>query len=632
MKKKIAEVLLIVCIAGFMVLTGQNKVYSDDKVLKDLPTSWDLTRIYENDEVFEADLKRVDELVPEIEKLRGTLDTTEGLLNLYESPAVLEVDSILKRMNIYRINLSSLDASDPRAIKAVAGFKDAYMKTKLAYAFEVPEIMEIPLDKRIELFSDERLKPYAYYSRNYLEPDRVVLSEDAEKVRTLMRAACNNDMTRNIFDNTELPLPDFTYPDGTKGILTEKVYDEILKSRKYDKKFRKKIDELHNATRQPYAATYASLLDGLMRRNWADAQIDGFDSTLEAALHDTNVDPKVYDRIISFAHDMQPKCHEYFKARKKMLGVDQMMYSDLFLPAGDYEQKEISYEEAVNEGRKAISVWGDEYLDVFDRIVTAPQIDVYPSEKKDTGDFTEYQGNVTMPFISFNYDGTESYIDYIVHEMGHAVHLEFSGEYQNVYNSGAEIFTAEVASQANELMLFKYKFAQAKTEEEKLYWLDEEIKTLFKALFRQCMFSEFEDYCYKTIEKGDSLEAGDMADKWLELCREYYGEDVSVSDDFGIDWTTVSHFYSRYYVYQYATSMTYAAAVSQKVEDALSPEEKQKVTEAYLDFLKSGKSADPVSLLKLAGVDPLDDKTYEEAGEYFSRLVDEYIKAAGQTI
>ncbi len=628
MKKKITGILLIICIVSSMVLTGFKSGATEDKVLKNLPTSWDLTVLYENDEAYEADLKRIYELIPELEKLRGTLNTVEGLVNLYEAPAVRELNSLLNKTYMYSANLSSLDASDPRATKALAGFYEAYTKYQIAYAFEAPEIMAMPLKKRKELFSDERLAPYAYYARKYTDPDYVVLSEEAEKAKTLMKEACNSENTHSILDNVELPRPTFTYPDGTKETLTETVYDQILQTNEYDQKFRKEIDELYNSTRQPYASTYASLLEGQIRRNWAEAQLNGFDSSLESALYDSDVDPKVYDRVIRFAHDMLPKFHEYFKARKKMLGEDEMMFCDLQLSVTDYEPKKISYEDALNDGRKALTIWGDEYMEIFDRIVTAPQIDVYPTDKKETGGYTNCQGSETMPYVLLNYDGMETYTSTIVHEMGHAVHLELSAENQNDYNNGAEIFTTEVASTANELLYNKYRNTQAKTEEERRYWLDQEITLFLGAMFRQCLYSEFEDYCYKTIEKGGSLDASDLADEWLKLSGEYYGKDVAISDDFGIGWARVPHFYYDYYVYQYATSITYAAAVCQKLEDARSAEEKQKVREAYLDFLKSGKSADPVTLVKIVGVDPMDDKTYEEAGEYISGLIDEFIEMA----
>ena len=208
--------------------------------------------------------------------------------------------------------------------------------------------------------------------------------------------------------------------------------------------------------------------------------------------------------------------------------------------------------------------------------------------------------------------------------MGHAVYSELSAENQNVYNNNPLIFTQEVASTANEIMFHKYMIENSETKEEKIFWLDKEIGLFLRTIISQCMYSEFEDYCYKTIENGGSLNADDMADKWLELEHMYYGDAVTVYDDSGIGWARIPHLYYDYYVYQYATSLTYAASVCNQVD-----EKGQEEIDAYLEFLKAGNSASPSELLKIAEVDPLADETYEEAGELISEMIDEFIKTAG---
>lgn len=596
-----------------------------DKVLKDLPTSWDLSELYADEDAFEADMKTVEELIPKIESLRGTLNSAEGILNEIEDPDMQKIWAITCKADMYTEFLSSLDTTDPWARKAKARFKEVDQKVSLAYVFEEPEIMEMPIEKRKEIFSDERFEPYAYSYKRYTDPDFKVLSEEASMVRTLMFPAINSEDTRSILDYVEVPKPTFKYPDGTEGTLTDDVYSNIIESSEYDHEFRKEIYGLHNSMRQPYANTYASLLEGAMKGNWADAQIYGFDSTLKKALHDTDVDPKVYDKIIDFTHEMLPKVYEYYEAKKQILGQDEMMLCDLNQSVTDYEPKKISYEDAVNIGRKGISVWGDEYLERFDKIITSPHVDVYPSRTKTTGAFEYLLGNETMPYVLYNFDGSESYISTIVHEMGHAVYSEFSAENQNEYNCSPGIFTHEVASTANEILFHKYMVENAKTKDEKLFWLDQEINLFLGTIVRQCMYSEFEDYCYKTIEKGGSLNVDEMAEKWLELEYLYYGDGMTILDDSGIDWARIPHLYYDYYLYKYATSLTYAASICNKVD-----EKGQEEVDAYIDFLKAGNTTDPASLLSIAGVDPLSNDTYDEAGELISELIDEFIETAGK--
>ena len=597
---------------------------SDDAVLKDLPTEWNLTELYADEAAFEADMKRVEELIPEIEKLRGTLNSVDGILNDIESPELNEINAIMNKARMYVYLLSSLDPTDPWTGEANARYSEVSQKEMMAYSFEASEIMEIPFEERQRIFADERLAPYAYVMRNYTDPDFVVLGEEASIVETLYTSSFNNSDTHDIFDYVEVPKPTFTYPDGTEGVYSDAVYSNVIQSSEYDHEFRKELYTLRNSMRQPYAYTYASLLEGQMRLYWASAQIYGYDSTLEAALDSSDVEPEVYDKIIEFSHDLLPKVYEYYDAKKKILGLeDEMMLCDLNLPVTDYKPKKVTYEYAVNIGREGISAWGDEYLKTFDMIITSPHIDVYPSDTKQTGAYEMLQGNETTPFIMYNFDGTETYASTIVHEMGHAVYSELSAENQNLFNNNPGIFTQEVASTANEIMFHEYMIENAQTKEEKLYWMDQEINLFLSTILRQCMYSEFEDYCYKTIENGGALDAEEMAAKWIELEELYYGEGMTIPEDSGIDWARIPHMYYDYYVYKYATSITYAASICNQVD-----EKGQDEIDAYMEFLKAGNSASPSELLSIAGVDPMDDATYDEAEVLIGNLIDEFVETA----
>ena len=600
--------------------SAANESSLKDKVLTDLPTRWDLTDLYADEEAFEADMKQAEELIVEIEKQSGTLDSVEGLLNYIEDPKYEELTKKVFRGIMYTNLLRSLDASDPLAVRVSARCNEVSKKYQILDTLLDVELSKLPLEKRIELFSDERLAPYVFYMRRFTDPRHVFLSKQSEMIKVIMEGAVNNRDTYTIFSNVDLPIPTVTYPDGTKAKLTESEYARIVQNKEYDRDFRKETTLLFLKARTPYVNTYAALLEGEMRKNVADARIEGYDSALESALDKSAVDPKIYYREIEFVHDMLPKLHEYFKARKKLLGLDEMMGFDIYESVTDYSPRDVSYEEAVNTGRAAITVWGDEYLEKYDEIIQSPHIDVYPADNKQSGAFSIDGYNVTTPFVMFNFDGTESYIDSIDHEMGHAVYEDFSSENQNIYYNHPDIFTDEVASTANEIMFHKYMIKNAKTDEERIYWLDSEIQLFFQTLFRQCQLAEFEEYCYKTIENGGALSARGLNDKFLELMKVYYGDSMTVPDEAGNDWTRVHHFYYDHYVYKYATSITYAASICDKVE-----EKGQEEIDAYMEFLKAGSSADPVTLLSIAGVDPLDDATYDSAEELIGGLIDEFI-------
>ena len=590
-----------------------------------LPTSWDLTEIYENLDVFEEDMKRVEELLPEVDKLRGTLNSVEGILNSVENPKIIEMKAILDKAAMFSELLEALDASDPMVIGVSSRFSEVSTEYDLAFSFYGPEIMEMSLEERKRIFSDKRLADYSFYFRNYTDNDYTVPSEEEAGAVTVLSTADNNSSIYGILDYIDRPQPYFTYPDGTRGVLSDTVYSRVVSSDKYDQSFRERLYKLRSMSRQQYKNTYAALLDSQMKFNWGRAKIYGYESTLDMDLKEEAIEPEVYDKIIQFANSMCPKFSEYYRVKKEMLGLDKFMPCDIDYPVTKYSPGEISYDESVAMGREAVSVWGDEYVKTFDEIITSPHVDVYPADKKTTGEFETLMGNETLPFVLLNFDGTKNYTSTVVHEMGHAVYSQMSAQYQNVYNNNPTIFTQEVASTANEIMFARYMADSATTQEEKLYWLDQEIVLFWGTLMAQAQISEFEDYCYKVIENGGSLSADDLSEKWLQLQRKYYGDNVTVPDYAGIGWARIPHLYYNYYVYKYATSITYAASICRQVEET-----GQEECDAYMRFLKAGNSEPPSELLAFAGVDPLDDATYEAAGELIGELIDEFIREAGR--
>ena len=594
---------------------------NDEKdALHNLPTEWDLTQFYANEEEFNKAMDRALELIPAYEKYRGTLKDKAGILKFLQDKDLKELKEISQTAEMYAIALTAKDASDPLARRVKARTDDVDAKQAAASAFVDPQIAKLPLETRQEIFADPDLVPYAYANRRLTDPNGVILDEKSKNIYDLMREG--GDRYRdifNIFNNTELPLPTVTLPDRSKKKLTETLLVQIVSNPNYDHDFKAEIAEKRLDTRVPFENTYASMLEGAMKSYWASAQAYGFDSSLEYACHDMDVDPKIYTKIIDSAHAMLPLEYEYYKIKKEKSGLEDFYIFDVSLPSSSYKEKKVDYEDAVNTGRNSLRVWGSEYLSVFDKIITNPLIDVYPGEKKRGGAFEKLTGKKTLPMVCFNYNGLESYAGTIVHEMGHAVYSEFSAENQEAGNDYPTVFTQEVASTANECMLYKDRIRNAETKEEKIFWLEKEIDMFINTILRQCMNSEFEDYCYKRIEAGKNLSAQEMDGKYKELLKEYYGGDVKLFPNAGSDWTRIPHFYYHYYMYQYATSLTYAAAICQRVED-----EGEDAVDDYIAFLKLGNSASPEELLKTVGVDPLDGETYRKTCQYLQSLIDQY--------
>ncbi|MCR5731398.1 MAG: hypothetical protein K6G51_00430, partial [Sphaerochaetaceae bacterium] len=368
-----------------------------------------------------------------------------------------------------------------------------------------------------------------------------------------------------------------------------------------------------------YDNTYAGLLENYIRSNCIESEIDGYDNYLEKALDDTGVTLDLYNNIIKFGRSIAPEMERYHEIKRQQLGFDQLKVADIYLASNGYTPKQVSYEDAVNTGREAIKVLGNDYMEKFDQVVTNSHVDVYPSDTKDNSAFTTAKGLVTFPYVLLNFNGSETYTGTLVHEMGHSCYYQFSSSSQHYFNQNPTLFTHEVAAIVNEFLFYNYMLENAKTKDEKTFWLETLIIDLFNGkIVRQCIYSEFEDWCYKTIESGDYLTADDMKSKFVELFREYYPS-LDVPDEYGTDWVRLDHFYYDYYVYQYATSSVYAAAIVDRILTLGQP-----AIDSYKEFLKAGNSRSIDELLQLAGVDPYDQSTYDFASEQLKRLVDEY--------
>lgn len=615
---------------------------SENHALKNLPTEWDLTQFYPDEAAFKAAMDRYESLIPVCGQYRGKLNSKEGILAFITDPAFEEMNAIMNRALMYDTALEAKNAADPLTLRVEARLRDVDTKRDLAMAYVSPEILSLPLETRQEIFASPELAPYAYYYREFTDPETVVLSEQARTVESLLSvAAAQSAATHDVLDYVDLDRPVFQYPakaqsdadeagqskkdQAQEGVLDDAVYARIIQSRDYSHEFKKDLNILRAKMRGKYENTYASMLDGAMKTNWALARIHGFQTTLAGALHDSDVDPGIYTRIIDSAHGLLPKVHEYYAAKKKLYGLEEMGLYDLNVPVTDYRVREISYEEAVNTGRQALAAWGEEYLSVFDRIMTNPLIDVMPGRTKRSGAFELLAGQDLLPMVLFNFDGTENYISTIVHEMGHAVYSQFAAQSQDRFNCDPGIFTQEVASTANEILFYLKMIGDAPTREEKIYWLDNEISLFLGTILRQCMYSEFEDYCYKEIEAGRPLSADGMDRRYFALCEQYYGSSIALPEEFASDWARVPHFYYNYYVYKYATSITYAAAVVGSVQDG-----KAGAVDDYIRFLKAGSSASPAKLLRIAGVDPLADETYDTAHRYICGLIDDFIRLTAE--
>ncbi len=587
-----------------------------------LPTAWDLTEIYADEAAWQADYDRAMAMLPEYEKYRGKLDNAQSIYDYIMFSRFGELNEIQSRLQSYVELGLALNATNAKR-QDLSAKLDAMDYTEGQYTSVIDaEIFAIPLEERQKIFSDPLFGSMEFMVKTaFADPDDTPLSAEQKGVlNTMSGAIWDNEDVFDILYYTELPAPEITMPDGTVRKLTDESYNEIANSTEYSREFRAQARDTFYGRTRPFQNTFAKLMEGSIRANLGEARLHGYDTVREYMMKKEHIEPEIYDMIVGAAHDGLPDHQRYYRTAAKARGVDKLYIIDLRIPATDFVPGNFTYGESVKETEAALSVLGEEYVKGYDEIIRAGHVDVYPAENKENGAFENCYGG-KMPWVLLNHMNTLEDAATLVHEMGHAMYEYMASKNQPAWNLDMDNFTHEVASTTNELLFYSYKIRNAQSREEKLYYLENLLDMFGNAFFRQVMFSEFEEYMNNLVEADGALSGEDLNRKMDGLFREYQGDAVIFGENEGTYWAELDHFYYSYYVYKYATAVTYAASIVQRI---LGGEEG--AVEAYLSFLKAGSSARPSELLAIAGVDPLKKETYEGALTYYRDLVDEYEK------
>lgn len=578
---------------------------------------WDLSALYSSNEEWQTDYDRVEELIQGHAGYRGRLNDAQTILEYYQKFYMGELTELQTKLNAYAQLGMYLNLVDADYTNMVALLSQQNSEEMQLCAFVEPEIFSLPLEKRIEIFQDPILEPYTYAFASYIDPDYEPLSEEVQYTMAVLEPALGRASdVYNILLNIELPVPTVTAPDGSVITLYNDEYSRIIYGDEYDRDFKIECSKAMLGGYSAFANTFAALLDSNASMYWSQAQLNGYQTSREAAMAAEDVDADIYDLVLEAGHRGAADYQRYLKAHAHACGLDEQYGFDLAQYASDYEPDYIEYDEAVDDVRAALSVLGEDYIALYDDMVTSSRIDVYPAQNKTSGSF---ETGDSAPYILLNYYGSSTDVSTLAHEMGHAIYSMMSARAQNPLYANATIFTQEVASTTNELLYYTYKMDQAEDESERLYYLEELIGMFTGTFFDQLIYAEFEDDMYAAIEAGESLDAIQLSDKWSQLYQLYRGDTVVWQEGASNQWAGIPHLYYNYYVYKYATSVCYAAAICKAITT-----QQPGAVEAYLQFLTLGSSASPVELLSVAGINPLDKATYDDAMAYFAGLVDEY--------
>ncbi|MGL5615768.1 MAG: oligoendopeptidase F [Sarcina sp.] len=575
---------------------------------------WDLEKIYLNIESFEKDFAILKEQSEEIKKFKGTLNSAENIL------AYLELNEKLSRKleNLYvYANMKSHEDTRNTDYQGLVSKMDSFMAVFGSYnSFFEPEILGLE-DGKIEGFlkENENLKEYKFLFENILKSKEHILSNEMEE---LLAAASDSlgaaESIYEILTNADMKFTKIKDEDGKEVQLTEGNYGTFIRSK--NREVRKMAFEgLFNEYKK-YENTLATSLSASIKSFIFKSKARKYSSALEASLSPNDIPVEVYHNAIKTINNNLPTLHRYVDLKKKLLGVEEIHMYDLYTPLIDSPKEDVEYEAGVEIVKSALTVLGDEYLNIFNEGINNRWIDVYENEGKRSGAYS-WGAYDTMPYVLLNYNNTLNDVSTLAHEMGHSIHSYYSRKNQPYVYGNYTLFSAEIASTTNEIILINKLINEETDKNKKLYLINQEIEQIRTTVFRQLMFAEFELITHEKIEDGEALTAKEFNDIWIGLNKKYFGENIIIDKEIAIEWARIPHFYSDFYVYQYATGYAAATAFSRAIlNDGVEAVEK------YKGFLKAGGSKYPIDAIKDGGVDMTTSKPLEVTLQRFNELID----------
>ena len=584
----------------------------------DIPVedTWRLEDIYETDQAWENEFKEIQESLPKGKQYQGKLSESADVL----WDALQFQDEMTERLGrLYTYSHMRYDQDtgntfyqgmDDRA-------KNLYSQASSIFSYIVPEILSIN-EETINRFMEEKeeLKLYAQVLKEINLQRPHVLSADQEAILAQASEALSaSSNTFGMLNNADLRFPSIKDENGQEVELTHGRYTRFLESA--DRRVRKDAFEAMYKTYGQYKNTFASTLAGTVKKDNFYAKVRNYSSAREAALSANNIPESVYENLVGAIHDNLHLLHRYVSLRKKILGVDELHMYDLYTPLVKDVKMEIPYEEAKDYVLKGLAPLGEDYVSVLKEGFDNRWVDVHENRGKRSGAYSSGAYG-TNPYILMNWQDNVNNLFTLAHEFGHSVHSYYTRKNQPYQYGDYSIFVAEVASTTNEALLNDYLLKEIDDEQKKIYLLNHYLEGFRGTVFRQTMFAEFEHLIHKMAQDGIALTAESFTKTYYDLNKKYFGEDIVIDEEIGLEWSRIPHFYYNYYVYQYATGFSAAAALSSQIL-----EEGQPAVERYLGFLEAGSSDFPIEVLKKAGVDMTSPEAIEAACKVFEEKLTE---------
>ena len=583
---------------------------------KELPEcdKWKLEDLYSTDEAWQAELETAKSVSEELASYAGQLSDGDKLLAYLRLNG--KASELLEKLANYAQRRSDEDTRNSHYQGMVGQFTKVWVSLSEKTSFEVPELIEISDAQMESLYAAQPdLALYRHHLDDVRRRKAHILSKNEEKLLAAAgEMAASPERVYAMFDDADLKFQPAADKDGELHPVTQGTYVSCLESP--DRVLRKNAFESCYAAYGDFRNTVAGMLSSQVKQLEFFAGARHYDTALDASLDETNVPTAVYRNLIEAVHQNMDKMHRYVRLRKKLMGVDELHFYDIYTPLVADAQVNIPFAQAKKTVETALAPMGEDYLNILREGFDHRWIDVYENAGKCSGAYSA--GTAVHPYVLLNYTGTLDSQFTLAHEMGHAIHSYLSTKHQPTVYHDYVIFVAEVASTCNEALLMEHLLRQTTDKRQRAYLINHFLEQFKGTLYRQTMFAEFELRIAELNHAGVSLTADVLCEEYRKLNALYFGPDIVMDEQIALEWARIPHFYYNYYVFQYATGYSAAIALSRRILKEGKP-----AVDRYLGFLAGGCSKTPIELLRGAGVDMATPAPVNEALELFGQLLDE---------
>lgn len=580
---------------------------------------WNLSHLYADKAAWQADVAKLDTQLKQFAACKGTLGQSAARLK-----TCLDQYSDLNKRNArlysYAAQLHDQDTGDAAAMDLNQRADISSSKVEEAVSFLRPEILQIGKAKIARMQAQEKgLQVYSHWLDQALRAAPHTLNGQGEELLAAFGATSNSaSNVYSILSESDMPWPKMKLTDGSEVVIDQAAYTKYRSSK--NRKEREQVFQVFWSKWKEYERTFGVTFYEMLKKDAVYAKVRRYPDSLSHALDANKLPPAVYDTLIAQTNANLPTLHRYFKLRAKMLGVSDLRYHDIY---PDLIETKLNYPLA--EGKRLMlessKPLGNEYVAGMEKGLQERWMDVYPRPRKRSGAYMNGAAYDVHPYLLLNYNDDYESVSTLAHEWGHAMHSWLSNKSQHFVNADYPIFTAEIASTTNEGLLLDYMLKNAKNDDERLLFLGSALEGYRGTFFRQAMFADFERQVHKRVDAGESLTGADLSKLYLEMLRRYHGEKegvMKIEDLYGIEWAYIPHFYGRFYVFQYATSIAAGSMFSDEILAG-----KSGARERYLNILRAGGSSYPYELVKQAGVDLGSPAPYQAVFKRMNNIMDQ---------